>query len=123
MSKKANKQKGRYGEALAVKFLQKSGYFIKTVNFRTRYGEIDIIAEKENSIYLVEVRLRKGYQYGTPEESLTIRKLRKLKLMAFIYLNFFKHILSFEIEFISIVIANNAIFIKKYNITEKVMSS
>ena len=78
MSKKLNKISGRKGEQLAADFLLKKGYKILQKNFRTRFGEIDLIAEKDSTIRIIEVRLRRGDFYGTPEDSLNFRKLRSL---------------------------------------------
>lgn len=122
MSKKLNKISGRKGEVLAATFLAKRGYKIIQTNFSTRFGEIDIIAEKGQTTHIVEVRLRRGIFYGTPEESLTFKKLKKLKYITLFYLNRFKDLKLFEVEFISIVLSGGSGTIKKYNITEMVMS-
>lgn len=123
MSKKLNKISGRKGEQLAADFLLKKGYKILQKNFRTRFGEIDLIAEKDSTIRIIEVRLRRGDFYGTPEDSLNFRKLRKLRGMTLYYLQRFKDLKLFEVEFISVVITNDHGVIRKYNITEEVMGS
>lgn len=74
-----------YGEELAVSYLKKNGYSIVERNFRSIYGEIDIIARKNSTIVFVEVR-----QLSNPliEPSLTVnlKKQKKIKLTAMMYL-------------------------------------
>jgi putative endonuclease len=73
------------GENAAVDFLKKKGYLIIERNFRKRYGEIDIIAIKDNVLVFIEVKTRKSKQFGTPLEAITYWKLRELKRMAEYY--------------------------------------
>lgn len=79
---KNKKSKGDYGEDLAVNFLRKKGYKILERNFRTRFGEIDIVCEYRGEIVIVEVRAKSGAYFGSPEESITEQKKNKLKMMA-----------------------------------------
>jgi putative endonuclease len=69
---------GKIGEQLAVSYLHKHGYRIVQQNFKARYGEIDIICTKENTLIFVEVKTRIGEKFGKPEESVTPRKLREV---------------------------------------------
>jgi putative endonuclease len=71
-------QLGKSGEYKAASYLQKSGYRIIATNFKARYGEIDIIAVYKNVLVFFEVKARTGNRYGTPEESVTPRKLREV---------------------------------------------
>jgi putative endonuclease len=77
---------GRYGENTAEQFLRNKGYEIVDRNVRTRYGEIDLIAADGDVLVFVEVRTRSGVGYGTPAESVTWRKRRKLRELALAYL-------------------------------------
>lgn len=77
---------GKFGEDTAVSFLKKKGYKIIERNFRTRFGEIDIVCRKGDKIIFVEVRAKSGAGYGRPEESINLRKKQKLAAMAAIYL-------------------------------------
>ncbi len=65
---------GRLGEALARKHLEDKGYVIAGTNHRCPSGEIDIIAERDQTLAFVEVRTRRGPAMGSPEESITPRK-------------------------------------------------
>ena len=81
-----DKELGNIGESLAVKYLRKQGYGILIKNFRTRIGEIDIIAQKSNMIIFIEVKTRISFQYGCPAEAVGYRKQCKLKKVAEGYL-------------------------------------
>ena len=63
------------------------GYRILERNFRSRYGEIDIVAEDGDDLVFVEVKTRRGVAYGLPEEAVTVRKQRKLVELALYYLD------------------------------------
>lgn len=84
--KQFNRQKGNEGESLAVGYLQKKGYKIIVRNFRTRFGELDIICRKNDTLIFVEVKTKTSGDFGTPEEMFTKSKLAKVKKMADVYL-------------------------------------
>lgn len=73
-----NKRLGQKGEELAVVDLMRRGYKIICRNFKARYGEIDIIATKDDTLVFVEVKTRIGDEYGLPEEAVTKRKLHEV---------------------------------------------
>lgn len=77
---------GQRGEELAVAYLEKQGYVVRERNWRCAAGEIDIVAEDGGCLVFVEVRTRRGREYGTPEESVTPAKQAKLVEVAQIYL-------------------------------------
>lgn len=66
------------GEELAAKYLQNKKYKILDRNFRKGYGEIDIIAIKDNTLVFIEVKTRTGNLYGTPLEQISYFKLKSL---------------------------------------------
>lgn len=70
---------GKLGENFAVTLLKKQGYKILTRNFKSKFGEIDIIALDGNTLVFVEVKTRWSKKYGAPEESVTPLKLRHLE--------------------------------------------
>lgn len=80
------KSSGKRGEELAIQFLIKKGYRILTTNFYSRFGEIDIIAKKDNAISFVEVKTRSTSLFGTPAEAITRNKLSKIIKTAQYYL-------------------------------------
>jgi putative endonuclease len=78
---------GKLGEKVAQKFLKKRGYRIREVSFRCPQGEIDIIAQKKDYLVFFEVRTKSNLDFGTPEESLTQSKKKKLIASALTYAN------------------------------------
>ena len=76
---------GKLGEEAARKFLKKRGYRIRETGFRCPHGEIDIIAQKKDWLVFVEVRTKSSLDFGTPEESITQAKKKKLITLALTY--------------------------------------
>lgn len=81
----ARRRLGDLGERLAEQHLLSKGYRIREKNFRTREGEIDIIAERDGVLVFAEVRTRRGASNGTAAESLTLAKQRRLVRLAEAY--------------------------------------
>lgn len=80
------KQKlGKWGEEIAVTYLINKGYRIIDRNFRTPYGEIDIIAFFGDVTIFVEVKTRSSRVFGYPEDALTKRKLKHMLASAEFY--------------------------------------
>lgn len=77
---------GKWGESLVADDLRKKGWKIRSVNYRCRFGEIDIIAEKKGILALVEVKLRKNAAYAPARAFVTAEKQRKLRAAAEVYL-------------------------------------
>ena len=77
---------GRLGEDLAVRHLRRKGYKIIERNFRTRLGEIDIIARHKDQLVFIEVKARKSANYGDPKFAVTARKQRKISMVALAYM-------------------------------------
>lgn len=74
----SNQDKGAQGESTACQYLKRLGYKIIAQNFRTRLGEIDLVAVKGGLICFVEVKTRLNLNYGYPLEAVTGFKKRKL---------------------------------------------
>ncbi len=77
---------GKYGEDFAVSVLEAEGCTVLERNFRCRAGEIDIIAEKDGTLYFVEVKTRRGLGAGRPAEAVTYWKQQKTRIAAAVYL-------------------------------------
>lgn len=75
---KNTKKIGDSGEELAAVKLEELGYRIIERNFRTRFGEIDIIAEDKKVLVFVEVKKKSSTKFGAPAEMVTTRKLQKI---------------------------------------------
>lgn len=74
----ARKTQGDEAEERACRHLDWSGFTIMERNFRTKGGEIDIVARKGDVLVFVEVRSREIPDFGTPEESVTPAKRRRI---------------------------------------------
>lgn len=81
-----NQTLGKWGEELAAKYLANKGYSILSANYRTRYGEIDLVTEHLGIIIFVEVKTRSSTQFGFPEEAVTPKKQQHLVHAAELYL-------------------------------------
>lgn len=83
--KSYNKTTGREGEKLAEEYLVKRGYKILERNWGNKWGEIDLICERKNTLVFVEVKTKTGEEFGSPEEMVNRRKLEKVERMATTY--------------------------------------
>lgn len=71
---------------MAAGFLGKQGYKILATNYRCAHGEVDIVAKDGEELVFVEVRTRRAGNFGTPEESVSRHKLRRLMATCQYYL-------------------------------------
>lgn len=71
-------QLGEKGEALAARFLTQSGYRVVDRNYRTKRGEIDLIAYDGNTLVFIEVKSRRGNRFGAPHWSVDQKKQVRL---------------------------------------------
>ena len=81
-----NSQNGAQAEEIALKYLQNQGMVFVAQNFHSRFGEIDLIMQHEQHLVFVEVRYRKGQNFGGALESITRHKQHKLRRTAELYL-------------------------------------
>lgn len=72
------KQFGIWAEEQTVRYLAAKGYKILARNWHCRFGELDIVAKKDQIIHFIEVKARRQFAFGFPEESLTAAKQHKL---------------------------------------------
>ena len=77
---------GKTGEDLACRELERRGYVILARRYRTRFGEIDIVAEEAGVLVFVEVKARRSSRYGSAAESIPPWKRRRIGAMALDYL-------------------------------------
>ena len=87
IDKTDKKSAGDYGERKACEYIKKNGYRVIEKNFRTRFGEIDLIATDGDTLCFIEVKARSSADYGTPEEFVTKRKQDRLWRTASIYID------------------------------------
>lgn len=82
---------GAIGEEIATDYLKKKGYQILARNFKTKWGELDIVTSHKKTIVFVEVKTLKINPYKksnfSPEDEITFHKAKQLQKMAQIYLS------------------------------------
>ena len=69
---------GRWGESVAAEYLKKRGYKILGLNYSTRFGEVDIIAQDKKFIVFVEVKLRKSDRFAKARDFVTRPKQERI---------------------------------------------
>lgn len=108
-----NRSKGSFAENIAAKYLAKNGWEIIEMNFSIKWGEIDIIASKDDVLSFVEVKAKTSDQFGTPEEMINRNKIFQIRRIADLYLE--KHpklrtnFTTFRIDAIAIVLEGNEV--------------
>ena len=78
---------GPAGERLAAEYLTARGYKIAASNFRTKFGEIDLVCLDGDVVVFVEVKTRTSGRYGRPVEAVSPEKQRRLSMAAGIFLS------------------------------------
>lgn len=121
--KQLNYDYGKIGETIAADHLTRAGYKIVEKNFSTRFGEIDLIAAKGERLHFVEVKLKVGEDFGTPEEMINFKKLKKVLRMAVLFLQrepqISKNYPLYQIDAVCIVLAEDGT-IKRINHYENI---
>jgi putative endonuclease len=77
---------GRDSEAEAARYLQRAGYRIVARNYRTPFGEIDLVAYDGAVLAFIEVKARRTERFGAPHTAITSDKRRRLTRVALAYL-------------------------------------
>jgi putative endonuclease len=77
---------GRLGEELACAELGRRGYAILATRYRSRFGEIDIVSERDGTVVFVEVKARRTQRRGRAAETIPYWKRRRIAAMALDYL-------------------------------------
>lgn len=107
--KTAKQQTGEAGEEFARKWLTEKGYVIREINWRWGRAEIDIIAEKEGILIFAEVRSRKSYAFGYPEETVSEQKKKRYSSAANAYIEQSGHQGEIRYDIIALKIENGQI--------------
>ncbi len=104
---------GTLGERLAQKYFDTNKYNVLKKNYRSRFGEIDIIAEHNGVTIFCEVKTRHGRFFGIGEESITHAKLQKIKKTAWLYMEQYS-VKKWRIDAIIIELRNSRWYLKHY---------
>ena len=78
--------RGRAGEAQAAEYLRRRGWEIVANGYRSRFGEIDLIARKRRTVAFVEVKLRKNADFAPAYAAVTAQKQERLRKTAALWL-------------------------------------
>lgn len=73
---------GKYGEDLAVRYLEGEGLVVMARNWRCSLGELDVIAREGSRLVVCEVKTRRSEAFGSPFEAVGPRKVRRLRQLA-----------------------------------------
>src|SRR4029450_5668115 len=84
-SKTSSRDRGTEGEQRALQYLKTQGFSILERNYRSSRGEVDLIVEKGNGVYFVEVKLRRSREFGSAAESIPPSKRQKIGKAALDY--------------------------------------
>lgn len=82
LASRGSKGVGDRGEEIALRHLLAEGYELVERNYRTRYGEIDLILADGETLVFVEVKLRRSAAFGDPAEAVTPRKQQTIRAIA-----------------------------------------
>lgn len=109
---------GDFGENAAEEYLIEMDYDILERNFRLKFGEIDIIAQKDGCIVFVEVKTRKNNMFGEPSEYVDIRKQKRIKKTASVYADLQNDNVRFDVAEVFYEENNGEMFLEKINYIE-----
>lgn len=105
-----SKELGQIGEDEALRFLNKKGCKLLDRNYRTRFGEVDIIVKDRDVLVFVEVKTRRGSAYGAPKEAVGHAKIERMTKASLEYLSSFGEDTSVRFDVIGIEVSKDGSF-------------
>ena len=100
----AHNELGKWGEDLAVDYLQRKGYTIAERDWKSGHRDIDIIAYDENgTLVFIEVKTRRNRLFGDPEDAVDYRKLRSLQSSMNHYIKYRRINVEVRLDIITVV--------------------
>lgn len=108
-----NQRLGELGERIAERWLRKHGYTILARRFRFGRRDIDLVAQRDSLVAFVEVKARKGSEFGDPVEAVHHRKQRELTKSARVWID--RHGKAgeqYEFDVIGILLEDSAVKVK-----------
>lgn len=97
-------QLGREGEAIAKSYMEKNGFEVLITNWRHGHLEVDIIAQKNNVLHIVEVKTQRHSTAGLPEESVTRSKFLNLQRAAEAFMAQYPHWTHLQFDIVSVTV-------------------
>ena len=108
-------ENGQLGERFAANFLRKKGYAILAANFKTRFGEIDLIVQKDNILAFVEVKTRSEGSLFSPAEAVDYKKQNRIIKAAIEYITTYGYTLQPRFDVIEVFVAGDPPVLKTVN--------
>lgn len=108
-----NQRLGELGERIAERWLTKKGWRILARRFKNGHRDIDLVAQRESTIAFVEVKARKGDEFGDPVEAVHHRKQRELTRSAHVWID--RHGRdgeSYQFDVVGVLLAGNRVLVK-----------
>ena len=110
---------GKFGEQAAADYLRRQNYKILSQNYRTRFGEIDIVFLDKDTIVFCEVKTRKSLHAGLPYEAVNFHKKQQIKKTILNYITHYKLLKrKFRFDVISIYQNNNQFEVEHFKNVE-----
>lgn len=103
---------GKKGEALALNFLRKKGYQLRETNWMYRKAELDIVAEFDDQLVVVEVKTRTSRDFESPKEAVTITKQKHIVRAADAYINQFDIEMECRFDIVSVLLEGSNVEIE-----------
>ncbi len=94
---------GKKGENTAVSWLKNAGYKVRDTRWHCGHLELDIVAEKDGMLIVVEVKTRSSEDFGEPEEAVNDRKIRRIINATDGYIRFYKLDMPVRFDIMSII--------------------
>ena len=94
---------GNLGEEIAAEYLKAKGYVIHQMHWRTGHKELDIVAETDGTLVVVEVKARRNSIFCKPEDVLSVNKMRRIVLAADAYVRYHRIDLPVRFDLITVV--------------------
>ena len=102
------KETGNLGEKLAREYLERHGYAVIEINYRSPTGEIDIVARQGDCLVFVEVRTKRSKAFGSAEESITpLKKQHLISSVAYYCQSQEKPPASYRIDFVAVELGSD----------------
>ena len=103
----AHNELGKTGEETAVHFLERKGYRIRHRNWRSGKKELDIVAEHQGELIIIEVKTRRNDLYGSPEAAVDDRKIRRIVSSTDAYIKMYAIDLPIRFDIITLIGQNH----------------
>ncbi|GHT77703.1 UPF0102 protein [Bacteroidia bacterium] len=94
---------GKEGEAVALDYLRQKGYQIRHINWRWKHLELDIVAQTDDELVIIEVKTRSASDWELPEDAVTQTKINRIVSATDCYIKYFQISQPVRFDIISII--------------------